>query len=337
MGFGRFIKKQFIDVIQWHDPDPEVLMWRFPIADQEIQNGASLTVREAQKALFVDEGVVADSFEPGRYRLTTQTLPLLTNLKNWTKLFQSPFKSDVYFFNTRQQIGRGWGTSQPITVRDSEFGMIMVRAFGMYSYRIADPALFFKEVSGVGDEFMASDLENQLRNICVTEMATIFGSQNIPFVDMAANQVAMSELMQKTVDSQFAALGLQLDSFRVESVTLPEELQGKLNERISMGIVGDLGRYTQYQTATSIPIAAANEGGLAGVGAGLGAGMSVGQVMGSAMQQGLATAPVAGVAAAATMAPTDKLAQLKALLDQGLITDADYEQTKAEVLKQLIG
>ncbi len=344
MGLGQFIKKQFIDVIQWVDPDPEVLMWRFPVADQEIQNGASLTVREAQAALFVNEGVAADAFEPGRYRLTTATLPVLTNLKNWTKLFQSPFKSDVYFFNTRQQLGTRWGTAQPITVRDAEFGMVAVRAFGMYSYRIVDPIVFFREVAGVADEYFSRDLEEQLRNISVKELATLFGNQNIPFIDMAASQNALSGLMQETLSEQFAALGLQLDLFTVESITLPEELQEKMNERISMGIVGNLGQYTQYQVAQSIPIAAGNEGGLAGIGAGLGAGMTVGQVMSQSMGQSMAEmnacqgAMAAGAAMGASMLQsTEQLSQLKVLLDQGLITQDDYDETKAAVLKKLIG
>ena len=177
----NFIKKQFIDVIQWPNPDDSLLMWRFPIADEEIQNGASLTVREAQMAMFVDEGVTADVFGPGRYTLNTQTLPLLTNLKNWDKLFESPFKSDVYFFNTKQQLARKWGTSQPVTVRDAEFGAVQLRSFGMYAYRISDPAKFFKEVSGVAAEYSGVELETQLRNIAVTQLAAAFGSSGIPF------------------------------------------------------------------------------------------------------------------------------------------------------------
>ena len=154
-----FIRKQFIDVIQWENPDENTLVWRFPVADQEIQNGASLTVRESQMALFVDEGRTADVFSAGRYTLNTQTLPVLTNLKNWDKLFQSPFKSDVYFFNTRQQIGKRWGTAQPVTVRDADFGVVQLRSFGMYAYRIADPVQFFKEISGVVESYSGAQLE----------------------------------------------------------------------------------------------------------------------------------------------------------------------------------
>ena len=348
MVFKSFIKKQFIDVIQWPNPEPEVLMWRFPIQDEEIQNGASLTVRDSQAAMFVDEGVTADVFQAGTFKLTTQNLPVLTNLKNWSKLFESPFKSDVYFFNLRQQLSRRWGTSQPVTVRDADFGAVALRAFGMYSFRIADPALFFKEVTGVTAEYRGEQLEEQLRNVAVTQLATAFGTSNIPFLDMAANQVALSQKMTELLQPLFAAMGLLLESFNVESVTLPEALQKRMDERMGMGIVGDLSRYTQYQTAQAIPIAAQNEGGVAGIGAGLAAGMGMGNAMTAAMmgQQVAPPAPPVQAAtgatpvAAAPVAGEDlagKLTQLKTLLDQGLISQADYDTAKAEVIKKITG
>ena len=355
MVFKSFIKKQFIDVIQWPNPEPEVLMWRFPIQDEEIQNGASLTVRDSQAAMFVDEGVTADVFQAGTFKLTTQNLPVLTNLKNWSKLFESPFKSDVYFFNLRQQLSRRWGTSQPVTVRDADFGAVALRAFGMYSFRIADPALFFKEVTGVTAEYRGEQLEEQLRNVAVTQLATAFGTSGIPFLDMAANQVALSQKMTELLQPLFAAMGLLLESFNVESVTLPEALQKRMDERMGMGIVGDLSRYTQYQTAQSIPLAAQNEGGVAGIGAGIAAGMGMGNAMTAAMmgqqvapqgqpvvQAAQTAAPVAAatVAAAAPAAGEDlagKLTQLKTLLDQGLISQADYDTAKAEVIKKITG
>ena len=330
-----FIRKQFIDVIEWPNPEPETLMWRFPVADQEIQNGASLTVREAQAALFVDEGKTADVFQPGRYTLTTQTLPLLTNLKNWDKLFQSPFKSDVYFFSTRQQLGRRWGTAQPVTVRDADFGVVQLRAFGMYSYRISDPARFFTEVAGVAEQYSGGELDNQLRNIAMTQMATAFGNSGVPFLDMAANQVLLSQKMQELLLPEFAKLGLALENFTVESITLPENVQKALDSKMSMGIIGDLGRYAQYQTAEAIPLAAQNEGGLAGIGAGLGVGAGIGQAMAGAMANMAQTAPAATPAAGED--PQAKLAKLKTLIDQNLISAEDYEKAKAEVLKQLIG
>ena len=330
--FG-FIRKQFIDVIEWPNPGDDTLMWRFPAEDQEIQTGATLVVRESQQALFVDEGKTADLFGAGTHLLTTQTLPLLTNLKNWDKFFASPFKSDVYFFNLRQQLGRRWGTAQPVTVRDSEFGVVQLRAFGMYDYRISDPAKLFSEVTGVAAQYSREQLDEPLRNVVMTRLASVFGSSGIAFLDMAANQMLLSQKMAELLSPDFARLGLALERFSVESVTLPEAIQKALDERISMGVVGDLNRYTQYQAATAIPLAAQNEGGIAGIGAGVGVGAAIGQAMATSMN----TAAAPAAPAAGNGDPQARLAQLKALLDQGLITAADYDQAKAEVLKQLIG
>ena len=330
--FG-FIRKQFIDVIEWPNPGDDTLMWRFPAQDQEIQSGATLVVRESQQALFVDEGKTADMFGAGTHLLTTQTLPLLTNLKNWDKFFASPFKSDVYFFNLRQQLGRRWGTAQPVTVRDSEFGVVQLRAFGMYDYRISDPAKLFSEVTGVVAQYSREALDEPLRNVVMTRLASVFGSSGIAFLDMAANQVLLSQKMAELLAPDFARLGLTLERFSVESVTLPEAIQKALDERISMGVVGDLNRYTQYQTASAIPLAAQNEGGLAGIGAGVGVGAAIGQAMATNMN----AAPAAAPQTTGNNDPQARLAQLKALLDQGLITAEDYEKAKAEVLKQLIG
>ena len=330
--FG-FIRKQFIDVIEWPNPGDDTLMWRFPAEDQEIQTGATLVVRESQQALFVDEGKTADLFGAGTHLLTTQTLPLLTNLKNWDKFFASPFKSDVYFFNLRQQLGRRWGTAQPVTVRDSEFGVVQLRAFGMYDYRISDPAKLFSEVTGVVAQYSREALDEPLRNVVMTHLASVFGSSGIAFLDMAANQVLLSQKMAELLAPDFARLGLTLERFSVESVTLPEAIQKALDERISMGVVGDLNRYTQYQTASAIPLAAQNEGGLAGIGAGVGVGAAIGQAMATNMN----AAPAAAPQTTGNNDPQTRLAQLKALLDQGLITAEDYEKAKAEVLKQLIG
>lgn len=336
MGFGRFIKKQFIDVLQWANPEEDLLVWRFPMEGEEIQNGASLTVRESQMALFVDEGKAADAFVPGMYKLNTSTLPVLTYLKNWDKLFESPFKSDVYFFNTKVQLGKKWGTPQPITIRDKEFGMVTVRAFGMYSYKIADPNRFFSEISGVCSEYNGLELEGQLRNLIVTSLSTLFGYSDIPFIDMAANQVMLSQKMAEIIAPNFERYGLVLDNFAVESVNLPENLQKTLEERISMGIVGDMGRYMQYQTASSIPLAAQNEGGMASIGAGMAAGMGMGQMMTGAMSGMTGSAQVT-TQALNQETPEAKLTRLKEMLDKGLITQDDYDATKAAVLKQLLG
>src|SRR3982750_1998391 len=171
MALMDFIKKQFIDIIQWTESGDGTLAWRFPMAEMEIQNGASLTVRESQVAVFVNEGKIADVFAPGMYKLTTQTLPVLTYLKNWDKLFQSPFKSDVYFFSTRQQLARRWGTQQPVTIRDKDFGAVRLRAFGNYTYRIADPKLFHTAVSGTTAKYTVDDLDGQLRGLMLQHIS----------------------------------------------------------------------------------------------------------------------------------------------------------------------
>ena len=350
MALMDFIKKQFIDIIQWTETGDGTLAWRFPMAEMEIQNGASLTVRESQVAVFVNEGKVADVFGPGTHTLTTRTLPVLTNLRNWDKLFDSPFKSDVYFFSTRVQTGRKWGTPQPVTIRDKDFDMVRVRAFGMYSYRIADARRFFSEISGTRETFTREQVEDQLRGILMATMATSLGGANVAFLDMAANQALMASQVRKDLEPAFARYGIGLDEFNVASVSLPEELQAALDARISAGMKGGLAGeklqgYTQFQVASSIPLAAQNEGGAAGLGATLGAGLAVGQAMAQGMAGAFAPAagapaagaPAASAPAAAQDAPEDRLAKLKSMLDKGLISQADYDGAKAEILKKLIG
>ena len=342
MGLTDFIKKQFIDVLQWNEDGDGVLAWRFPMQDMEIQNGASLTVRESQMAVFVNEGKVADVFGPGMYTLTTQTLPVLTYLKNWDKLFESPFKSDLYFFSTRLQMGRKWGTQQPITIRDKDFGMVRLRAFGIYSYKLVDPKKLFTEISGTRETYTVEDMEQQLRNLVVATMTSLLGGSELPFLDMAANQGLLADKLKEGMLPVFDRYGLALDSFAVENVSLPEELQKAIDTRISMGMMGDMGKFTQYQMANAIPLAAQNEGGLAGIGAGVGVGLGMGQMMANTMAQTMTgVAQPASVATAAAEAVADdhgtRLTKLKALLDQGLITQADYDTAKAEVLKKLMG
>jgi membrane protease subunit (stomatin/prohibitin family) len=280
-----FFSKQFIDVIHWTESGEGVLAYRFPMEDMEIQNGGRLTVRDSQLAIFVNEGQIADVFKPGLYTLSTHTLPLLTNLMNWDKAFQSPFKSDVYFFSTRLHTDQKWGTATPITIRDKEFGAVRARAYGIYSYSIGDARVFYQKVSGTVPVYRVSELEGQLRNTIVGRMTDMFGSSSIDFLDMAGNQLKLGTAMLEALRPVFADLGLVLNGFTVESISLPEELQKMLDQRISMNMLGDMGRYTQFQMAQSIPIAAANEGG-GGVAAGmsLGTGLAMGQQMMNALR-----------------------------------------------------
>jgi membrane protease subunit (stomatin/prohibitin family) len=281
----QFVAKQFIDVIQWNEQDEGILAYRYPMQDMEIQNGGQLTVRESQMAAFVNEGKIADVFGPGLHTLNTRNLPVLTDLMNWDKKFESPFKSDVYFFSTHLQIDQKWGTATPITIRDSEFGAVRIRGYGIYSFRIADPRTFFTQVSGTRPTYYVGDLEGQLRNTIVARMTDIFATSKISFLDMAANQAALGKQIEAEMKPNFAALGLELASFVVENISLPEELQKVMDQRIGVSMAGDLNKYTQFEAAQALPIAAANSGGAAGAGVGLGAGVAMGQNMMSAMKQ----------------------------------------------------
>ena len=302
MSLRDFIAKQWIDVIQWTEPEDGILAYRYPMQDMEIQNGGKLTVRESQMAAFVNEGRVADIFGPGLYTLTTQTLPILTYLMNWDKKFQSPFKSDVYFFSTRIQTNQRWGTATPITIRDKEFGAVRVRGYGIYSWHIADPKVFHSKISGTRELYKVPDIEGQLRNTIIGRMTDTFAESTVPFLDMAANQVELGNKIGEGLKPMFADLGLALDSFVVENLSLPDELQKMLDTRIGMNMLGDMGKYTQFQVANSMPIAAANEGGIAGIGAGLGAGFTMAQTMANALKPGEAPPP-APPAPAAPLAP----------------------------------
>ena len=284
MGLRDFIRKQFIDVIQWVEDEPGTLAYRYPMQDMEIQMGGQLTVRESQMAMFVNEGKVADVFGPGLYRLETKNLPILTNLMHWDKMFESPFKSDVYFFSTRTQLNQKWGTTQPVTIRDKEFGAVRLRGFGTYAYRVANPVVFHQKVSGTRDIYRTTDLEGQLRNLAVSRMGDSFASSDIPFLDMAANQVMLGQRIAERLKPEFETMGIALEQFVVENLSLPEELQKRLDERIGMQMVGDMGKYVQFQTGQAIPEAAKNPGGgAASAGVGLGAGIAMGQAMAGAM------------------------------------------------------
>ena len=349
MALMDFIKKQFIDVLQWTEDSDGTLAWRYPMAGMEIQNGATLVVRESQMALFVDEGKVADVFGPGTYKLTTQTLPVLTYLKNWDKLFESPFKSDVYFFSTRQQVDQKWGTPQPVTVRDAEFGAVRIRAFGNYAYRVVDPKKFHTEISGTREAYTVQDLDGQLRGLIMQQISVAIAQSKIPFLDLAANQLLFAQALSQALNPAMEGYGLKLEAMTVQSISLPEELQKVLDQKIGMGMVGnDMGKFMQYQTAQAIPKmaegvgAGGDAGGLAGAGLGMGAGVAMGQILAQNMQSALqGTAPAAGAAAAAApvgvkpedvMATLEKLGELKS---KGILTDDEFNAKKAELLKKL--
>ena len=323
-------KKQFIEVIEWTEPENGILAHRFPTMDKEIQTGAQLTVRESQMAMFVNEGSVADTFSPGRFKLSTSNLPILTTLMNWDKAFKSPFKSEVYFFSTREQIDQRWGTQQPITARDKEFGVIRLRAFGTYAYKIDEPNTFYQKLSGTTENYTVDELSGQLSSVIITTIAAKLGKGDVPFLDMAGNQLKFSEELKKELDQAFFNYGLKLTNFFVQSITLPEELQKYLDKQSSMNLVGDLHKYAQFQAADAIATAAANEGGLAGAGLALGAGAAIGQQFAA----GLAGANP-NVASGAKTDPFETLEKLQGLLTKGIITQEEFNAKKAEILKNI--
>ena len=304
MSLISFLSKQFIGVIEWNEPQDGILAYRYPMQDLEIQNGGQLTVSESQVAAFVNEGRIADIFGPGLHTLSTRNLPILTDLMNWDKDFESPFKSEVYFFSTRLQIDQKWGTATPITIRDKEFGAVRLRCFGIYSYRIADPKIFFNQVSGTRECYFAADLEGQLRDSILANMTSTFANSNLPFLDLTANQALLAEKIAEQMKPSFAELGLELNQFVVENISLPDELAKVLDQRIGMSMVGDVNRYTQYAAAESLDLAAANTGGGAGVGMGLGAGAAVAQVLATSLKSSVAAPTAAPAVAAASVAPS---------------------------------
>lgn len=331
MGVFDFIKKQFIDVIEWNESGNGVLAYRFPMQDREIQNGGKLTVRESQLALFINEGEIADLFTPGMHTLTTRTLPLLTNLKHWDHGFSSPFKSDVYFFSTREQIDQKWGTPQPITVRDKEFGALRLRANGTFSFKIKNPSIFYKKLSGTREIYTVEELDGQLRSAILTSLASHFGGGQIAFLDMAANQIEFSKGLKEVLNPTFEQYGLSLETFNVQSISLPEELQQHLDKAASARMVGDLNRYAKFQMADSIPSAATAPGGIAATGMGLGAGMAMGQAFGQMASGATGT----GGASTENEDPIKLLDRLHELVKKGILTQAEFDTKKAEILKKI--
>ncbi len=294
MGLFDFIKSQFIEVIESTDMTADTIVYRFPVQDKEIKMGAQLTVREAQCAVFVNEGVIADVYGPGRYTLSTENMPVLTKLKSWKYGFNSPFKAEVYFVSTRLMTNQKWGTSNPVLMRDAEFGMIRLSAFGVFAFRVTRPEVFLREVFGSLPSFSTEDITEYLRRMVVSSLSDLIAELKIPAIELATSYDEIGKDGRDRVQQSFEAIGLQLQNLVVENISLPEEVEKVIDKRTSMGVIGDMGKYTQYQAAEAIRDFAQNEGGgnIAGMGVGVGAGMQVGQVFANALHSN-AAAPAA--------------------------------------------
>jgi membrane protease subunit (stomatin/prohibitin family) len=289
------LRGELIDIIEWVDDTPDTMVWRFPRYDNEIKNGAKLIVRESQVAAFVREGQLADVFNPGTYTLETRNLPILSTLAGWKYGFNSPFKAECYFVSTRTFTGSKWGTKNPIMLRDPEFGMVRLRAFGTFALKVSDPPTFIKQVVGTNSRFSVEEINNQLRDMLVARFADVLGQSKIPALDLAGNQDELGKYVTDRIQQDFAPYGLQVVSLMVENISLPPEVEQAMDKRTSMGVIGNLQAYTQFQAANAIGDAARNPSGLAGTGVGIGMGVGLGQqvaqAMGQSMQSPGMTAP----------------------------------------------
>jgi len=292
---------QFIEVIEWLDSSQDTLVYRFPVEGQEIKNGAQLIVRESQAAVFVFEGQIADVFQPGKYTIDGGNTPILSKLGAWKYGFNSPFKSEVYFVNTKQFTDMKWGTSNPVMLRDADFGIVRLRAFGAYSLRVADPGEFIKEIAGTNAQFQTEDIDGQLKRAIVTEFSDALGELKIPALDLAAQYKEIGETIRGKINEDFKGYGLEVTKFYVENVSLPPEVEAAMDKRASMGALGDAQKYMQFQAADALRDAAQNEGGGAGLGAGLGAGFAVGGQMANVFGQQAGGGAGGGQAQAATV------------------------------------
>ena len=342
MGLMDWGKAQFIEIIEWLDDSNDTLAWRFPVRDQEIKNGAKLVVRESQEAVFVNEGQLADVFKPGTHPLTTQNLPVLADLKGWKYGFQSPFKAETYFISTRLYNDLKWGTSNPIMMRDADFGMLRIRAFGIYSIKVADSGTFLKQLVGTNGVYTVEDISEQLRKTIMSRFTDTLGEAKIPALDLAAKYDELSDLVKQKLQDEFKTMGLELSKFFVENISLPEEVEAMMDKRTSVGMMAPvMGAYTQMQVADSIPLAAQNPGGVAGMGMGMGLGFGMGNMMGQQMGTAagqMAQAPFPAGAAPAAAAPAkslkDELTELKELFDGQLITQGEYDTQRAAIMKK---
>lgn len=284
MGLFSKLTNQLVDVIEWKEASSDTMVYRYNHNDKEIMMGAQLTVRESQVAVMVNEGKIADVFQPGRYELSTQNMPILTALKSWKFGFNSPFKAEVYFINTHQFLDQKWGTSNPVMMRDAEFGMVRLRAFGIYSFRVADPVAFLKEVFGTSAYMTVDGVTGQIKRTLVSGLSDAIAQSKIPALDLAANYDELSQYALQSLSPRIAALGLKLESFVIENISLPDEVEKAMDRRTSMGVVGNLNQYAQFQAAEAMREAANNQNGAAGMGAGMGAGMMMAQAMQGAVQ-----------------------------------------------------
>jgi membrane protease subunit (stomatin/prohibitin family) len=300
MSLWNKVKAEFIDIIEWTQPDAStVLAYRFPRYQNEIKMGAKLTVREGQAAVFVNEGKIADVFPPGMHTLSTQNLPVLSTLRGWKYGFDSPFKAEVYFVSTKEQTGHKWGTSNPLIKRDPDFGIVRMRAFGSYTFKVVDPAKFLRELVATDPQFDDFEIDTQLRQVILAEFAQVLGTTQAPLLDLLASYQILADFVKDAIRDDFESWGLEIRKFFVENVSVPKEVETAIDKRSSMGAVGDLSKYMKYQTAEAVreAVQGGDGSGTAQLGAGFGVGLTMAQALSQsfgASAQATANSPVQG-------------------------------------------
>ncbi len=323
MGLMDRIRGEFIDIVEWTDDSRDTIVWRFPRYENEIKMGAKLVVRESQTAVFVNEGQIADVFTPGTYTLETQNLPVLSTLKGWKYGFHSPFKAEVYFVTTRQFTDLKWGTQNPVIVRDPEFGMVRLRAFGAFAARVVDAAALLRELAGTDPQFRTEEVQEYLRQLIVGRLATALATAGVPMLDLASRQDGLGARLAGALTEELAPVGIAVPKFIIENISLPPEVEAAVDARSRMGIVGNLDQYTQLQAADAIGDAARNPG-AAGEGVGLGVGMALGRRMAEGLTPQQPPAAAAAPAPAATPATPPPLPQQQWFIGVGGAQQGPY-------------
>lgn len=273
-------KAELLDIIEWTDDSSDTMVWRFPRYENEIKYGAQLIVRQSQVAVFVNMGVIADVFTSGQHRLTTQNLPVLSTLLGWKYGFQSPFKAEVYFVNTRNFTNLKWGTKNPVILRDPEFGPVRLRAYGTYVVKVSEPSRFIREIVGTGGHFTIEEVSEQLKNLIVTRFSDMLAESKIPVLDLAASYNELSDYLTGKIAPEFLEYGIEVTKLLVENIALPQEVEEALDKKSSMGIIGNLDNFLKYQSATAMEAAARNPGGEASAGVGMGIGFAMANQLG---------------------------------------------------------
>ncbi len=328
MALFDFLRGEFIEVIEWREDDRNTVLWKFPDRDANIKYGASLTVRESQTALFVDEGQLADVFEPGHYELVTQNMPVLTSLRNWDKAFKSPFLCDVYFISTRTFTDLKWGTANPVILRDPEFKQVRVKAHGVYFIRIADAEKFFKEFAGTASQLTIDELAARLRDVVSPKFAEALAESGISVMDLVANYTELGEKIRPLLQQDLDPFGIELVKFQISSTSLPKEVEDFYDKMTNMNMVDDMQKFSQFQQAEAIEKAAENPGGGAGEGIGMGMGFGMAQMMMNQQQQKESKAQ-------SRQEILDTLRQLGELKEAGVLTEEEFQAKKKELLARL--